>query len=73
MSSDIEKRYLRLKHIVGCEVCNPPIPHIIPISASTWWRGVKKGIFPKPYRIGSVTVWEYGEIIAAISGHLIAD
>jgi prophage regulatory protein len=34
----MSRRYLRL----------PQVLERIPVSKSTWWAGVKKGIFPKP-------------------------
>ena len=30
---------------------------IIPISRSHWFAGVRKGHFPKPYKIGRNNVW----------------
>ena len=33
-------------------------PAIIPISRSTWWKGIKEGRFPKGRKISpKVTVW----------------
>jgi predicted DNA-binding transcriptional regulator AlpA len=53
-----EARLLRLSQIV---------PHIIPVSKSTWWSGVKAGRFPKPIKLSSrVTVWRYSDIEALI-------
>lgn len=41
--------YLRQKQI---------IPHIIPVSATTLWRWVREGSFPKPKRLsGRITAW----------------
>jgi prophage regulatory protein len=41
-------RYLRL----------PQVLERIPVSKSTWWAGVKKGIFPKPVKLSTrITVW----------------
>ena len=49
--------YLRLKQIVA--------PHgLLPISASTWWQGVKEGRYPQPVKLSKrVTAWN-GEDIA---------
>ena len=41
-----ETGFLRLKHIIGDPTVNPPIPPLIPVSKSTWWAGVKDGIYP---------------------------
>jgi len=36
---------------------------IIPVSRSTWWANVKKGIYPKPYKISErSTAWKVGDI-----------
>jgi len=35
----------------------------IPVSASTWWQGVKDGRFPKPLKLGhAITVWRAEDI-----------
>ena len=63
MEHEISPRFLRLKHILGDYKANPPILPIIPIAKSTWWDGVKKGKYPKPYKIGiNTTVWRSDEI-----------
>lgn len=37
----------------------PVILSLIPIGKSSWWEGVKKGIYPQPVRIGQrVTAWK---------------
>lgn len=47
---------VRLKQILA-----PAGP--IPVSASTWWDGVKKGYFPKPKKLGrGTTVWNAADI-----------
>jgi prophage regulatory protein len=39
----------------------------IPVSASTWWQGVKDGRFPKPLKLGrATTVWRAEDIWALI-------
>lgn len=51
---------VRLKQIIG-----PDGP--LPISASTFWLGVKKGRFPKPIKLGpKITVWKAEDIRALI-------
>ena len=53
--------YLRLKQILGDPKRN--IPPIIPIGATSWWRGVKEGRFPKPYALGArATGWKAEDI-----------
>jgi len=49
---------VRLKQILA-----PAGP--IPVSASTWWAGVKNGRYPKPIKLGSrVTVWRAEDVRA---------
>lgn len=48
------------------------ILQIIPISKSSWWDGIDKGIYPKPVKIGKrVSAWKVEDIrtlIRNISG-----
>jgi prophage regulatory protein len=38
-----------------------------PVCAATWWRGVKKGRFPQPVKLGeNTTAWRAEEILALI-------
>jgi len=37
----------------------------IPVSKSSWWKGVKEGRFPRPMKLGPrTTVWRVEEIRA---------
>ena len=55
--------FLRLRQIIGDPRADPPIPPIIPVRKSTWWKGVKDGRFPKPLKIGPrTTVWRAEDI-----------
>ena len=41
----------------------PTILKIIPVSKSTWWKGVKSGQFPKAVKIGErITAWRVEDI-----------
>jgi prophage regulatory protein len=63
-----ETGYVRLSQIVGNLKADPPIPPIIPVSKSTWWAGVKSGIYPRPVKLGPrVTVWHIEDIREFIS------
>jgi predicted DNA-binding transcriptional regulator AlpA len=54
---------LRINQIVGDPKAIPPIPSIIPVSRSTWWRGVKCGKYPKPIKLGEkTTAWNAEDI-----------
>ena len=47
LESNVEPKFLRLKHILGDSKSNPPIKPIIPVSKSAWWDGIKKVIIQK--------------------------
>jgi hypothetical protein len=51
-----ETGFLRLKQIIGDPTVNPPIPPLIPVSKSTWWAGIKAGIYPKQVRLSKRTI-----------------
>jgi hypothetical protein len=56
-----ETGFLRLTQIIG----NPKagIPAIIPVAASTWWAGVKSGVYPKPVKLNTnITAWKVSDI-----------
>ena len=62
-----ETGYLRLKQIIGDPKANPPIPAIIPISKSSWYAGVKSGIYPKSVKLSLRTsAWTVESIRALI-------
>jgi len=45
------------------------ILQFVPISASTWWMGVRDGRFPKPIKLSKrVTVWAVKDIRELIAG-----
>lgn len=55
-TNTLESGFLRLKQILSP---NGPIP----VSASTWWAGVKDGRYPKPLKLGPrITVWRSEDI-----------
>lgn len=62
--------YLRLPGIIGRSPTqdDPGIPALIPVSASTWWAGVKTGRYPQPTRaLGPrITAWRVEDIRALI-------
>lgn len=56
-----EAGYLRQAQLVG---------HVLPIGASTLWRWVKDGKFPKPIKISErVTVWRAEDVRAWMAEH----
>ena len=55
--------YLRLKQILGNPNATPPAPALIPVSASTWWSGVKDGRYPRPVKLSpNTTAWRVSDI-----------
>lgn len=45
----------------------PQILELIPVSKSTWWRGVNEKRFPQPVKLGKrTTAWRAEEIHAFI-------
>lgn len=46
----------------------PQILSVIPISPSSWWRGVKAGKYPDPVKLGKrTTAWRVKDIRELIS------
>jgi len=43
-----ETGFVRLFQIIGNPKATPPIPAIIPVSKTTWFKGVREGRYPKP-------------------------
>ena len=62
--------YLRLHDIIGRPATkdDPGNPALIPVSASTWWAGVRSGRYPQPTRaLGTrITAWPVESIRALI-------
>jgi len=70
-----ETGYLRLPQIIGdpgdpkANPPKPPIPAVIPVSKSTWWAGIKTGIYPPGVKISArCTAWPVGQIRALAEG-----
>jgi len=61
-----ETGFLRLKDIIGRagSGSRPAVPALVPVSASTWWAGVKSGRYPAPtYALGvRITAWRVEDI-----------
>jgi predicted DNA-binding transcriptional regulator AlpA len=48
---------LRLKRVL----------EIFPVSRSAWWKGVREGRFPKPFKLGpGTTAWKAKDVLALI-------
>jgi hypothetical protein len=50
------------------QICKTPSnPNgILPISRSTWFKGVKEGRFPQPTKFGRTTLWKLSDVIALV-------
>jgi|UniRef100_UPI0040555C95 prophage regulatory protein len=60
-----ETGFLRLKQIVGDPKAG--IPAIIPVKKSTWWAGVKSGIYPQPVKLSArTTAWRVSDILELV-------
>jgi predicted DNA-binding transcriptional regulator AlpA len=58
-----ETGLVRLSQIIGNPKACPPVPPLIPVSASTWWAGVRSGRYPKPVKLGErITAWRVEDI-----------
>ena len=67
MSPTNTSRLLRLSEILGDPDSSPPVPALIPVSKSTWWKGVSDGIYPAPFRISKRSVaWRAEELQSLI-------
>ena len=46
----------------------PQVLELIPISKSSWWAGVKSGLYPQSVKLGErVTVWRVEDILDLIA------
>ncbi len=44
------------------------ILRLIPVCPSTWWAGVKSGLFPSPVNLGPrITAWKKSDILILLS------
>ncbi len=55
--------FVRLKQIIGSGNPRKPVPAVIPVCKSAWWKGVKSGKYPPPLKLGpNTTVWRAEDI-----------
>ena len=55
--------FVRLKQIIGDPKADPPVPPVIPVSRSSWWKGVADRRFPQPIKLGPrTTAWHVESI-----------
>lgn len=61
--------FLRLYQIIGAPKADPPVPAIIPVSKSGWYEGIKRGIYPRPTRLGPnsrCSFWRVEDILSLV-------
>ena len=55
--------YCRLSQIIGNKKAKPkPIPAIFPVSKTTWYKGIQRGIYPRPIHAGRLAMWRWEDI-----------
>ena len=43
----------------------PDVLRLFPVCKSTWWQGVKTGIYPSPIKLGArARGWRIGDVLA---------
>jgi predicted DNA-binding transcriptional regulator AlpA len=59
--------FVRVWQFLGDPKATPPVPAMLPMGRSTWWKGVREGRFPKPLKLGPrTTVWRVEDIRALL-------
>lgn len=57
--------FVRIRQICGDPESSPPVPAILPIGESTWWRWIQEGKAPKGMKLSpGVTVWRAEDVYA---------
>ena len=63
--------FIRQAQLLGDPKAEPPVAAIIPVGASTLWRWVNAGKFPKPVKLSErVTAWHAEEVRAWLDQHV---
>ena len=58
-----ESGFLRVRQIIGDPTANPPIPPIVPVARSTWFKWCKNGTAPAQVKIGPrASAWRVSDI-----------
>jgi len=59
------ERLLRLWDVIGDKRAG--IPAIIPVSRTSWYDGIKRGLYPAPLRLSPrVTAWRASDVYKLI-------
>jgi len=55
--------YCRLSQIIGDKNAKPkPVPALVPVSKTTWYKGIHAGLYPKPIHAGRCAMWRWADI-----------
>lgn len=69
MTAFAASEFVRVAQIVGrpAKGDRPAEPGILPISASSWWAGVKAKRYPEGVKLSpGVTVWRRDDVLAVV-------
>ena len=63
------QRVIRINDLTTTKDANGNIRHgRLPISPATWWRWVKEGRAPAPFKLGpNITVWDVDKVEAFLA------
>ena len=60
--------FLRIWQIIGNKNSNPPLEPLIPISRSSFYAGIKAGIYPAPVKLSArVSAWRGKDILSLLN------
>jgi predicted DNA-binding transcriptional regulator AlpA len=60
--------FVRLPQIIGDPAADPPVPAVIPVSRSTWWKTVKTGRSPETVKLSPrTTAWRVEDILSVVA------
>ena len=64
------QKFYRLFEVIGDRSQHPPLQGLIPVSRSTWYQGIRDGVFPEPIKISErITAWR-GQDLLQLVGEL---
>jgi len=56
--------FYRISQIIGNKTTNPPVAPLLPISRSSFYAGIKAGIYPAPVKLSArVSAWRGKDIL----------
>ena len=62
-----ETGFVRLYQIIGRPKTDPPTLGVYPVGKTTWWNGIRDGVYPPPVQLSSRCVaWRVEDIRSLI-------